>query len=235
MKRTKIDIEAIIRFYDHADTKGNARHASAVTGVLGEPLGIGLFTHYLEAEGWRVHEPFDEIPKAPKPHKARGSYWLDFWLYATREGKRRLYQVEVKNWSAHSLGGRELSIDADADAMREHARERWRSLVDEQNRFKQPYLGKVIFPGYVPPAGVPGPVPRATPLACLWTVFHPTGRLVPRFTRTMCGENSAPVGCEFFSMSAYLRMLRRNGKKEISVVLPRLRERVDLIRRMFNV
>jgi hypothetical protein len=234
------EVRQLIEFYDHEDKEGNARHASAITGVLGESLGIGLLQHYLREQGFTTSVA-DTTPKTtvPQTNCRNRRRWLDFWLFAVKGSERHLYQVEVKNWSVHSLGGSELSVDADPDAVADYARHRWRELVAADGSIRPANLAKVLLTGYELPPDWPGqPTPAATPLACLWTVLHPEGDPLPSFTCDMRRPDAVAadeaVSCRFFSMSAYLRQLLRANHEKIDLELPLLKARLALIGQLLS-
>lgn len=231
-----LNIDQLIRFYDHADKEGNSRHSSAITGVLGESLGLGLLRHCFEAQHFRVSFGSD----TPRNNRC----WLDAWLLVENGAERHLYRVEVKNWSVHSLGGKELLIDADAKATSDYALARWGILVDATTKsLRHDNLAKVLLPGYeanLPVNWPPRPVPASRPLACLWTVVHPDGDTEPFFTRAVRHPETPPmqplIDCVFFSMSAYLRTLRNQPVPltTITLDLPLLDARLAAINRLLE-
>lgn len=222
-----LPIDQLIRFYDHEDKQGNARHASAVTGVLGESLGLGLLRHHFEGLG-------ASVSLGPGTPRRKGN-WLDAWLHVEKGEERSLYRVEIKNWSAHSLGGKPLSIDADPQTTATYSLGRWSKLFDADTQTIKPAnLAKVLL-DYDVPTDWPGrPVPPSRPLACLWTAFHPEGSTEPFFVRGVRHTQFAPdqplIECSFFSMSAYLRGLRlRIPQATIKLDVPLLDERLQVI------
>ncbi len=101
MNKIEFDIEKLIEFYDVKDSN-KVKPASSITAVIGEDLVAGLFKHFLLSknnnESVRIIE---KIKAAGKKGKM-----LDRWIVlASEDGKSILYQTEIKNWSAHSLGG----------------------------------------------------------------------------------------------------------------------------------
>ena len=95
-----------------------------------------------------------------------------------------LYQVEVKNWSAHAIGGKRLSRDASPDQLAAHANHDWPNLWNGQG-FTSPSMQKVLTPMKPPRPGC-----RVEPLIAFWGVVHPTE---PFF---LVGDVPAPVELE---------------------------------------
>jgi hypothetical protein len=111
----KINRAKILAYYDKRCNwpVETASTVSAVTGMIGEDLVLGLLCHYLNGKIFS--------------HTCKGSgksgQWLDAWVYT----KRALYQVEVKNWSAHSVGG--LAVPDTQEGLQEVAERNLNSFL----------------------------------------------------------------------------------------------------------
>ena len=70
---------------------------------------------------------------------------MDRWVAAEIRGRRTLFQVEIKNWSAHAIGGKKLPINASREELRAHKKERWNNLWDGR-RFRSKKAQKVRHP-----------------------------------------------------------------------------------------
>jgi len=112
-----------------------------------------------------------------------------------------LYQVEIKNWSAHAIGGRPLALDATPEQVAAFKVERFHRYYDaERGTITNPALVKVLEPMKT------SDVTPVAPLACMWYAMHPTGGADPFFSVPL--KNHEPFEeAWFFSMSAYLRSL----------------------------
>lgn len=136
-----------------------------------------------------------------------------------------LYEVQIKNWCAHSLGGRSLAIDVAAIAM--HGARTWKRYWDEAERrpLEKP-LRKVLVPMRVPRhLGTD----RAEPVACVWDLLSPDGAPTPWFSVPASGVLER---LHWFSMSSYLRSLLRQGVREIELAMPILEARLAVVERM---
>jgi hypothetical protein len=116
----KVRRQNLLEFYDHEPQWGESESSpvSAVTGVIGEDLVLALLCRKL---GGKI-----------RGYDCRGKgAWLDAWV-TTSETE---YQVEAKNWCAHSLGGDK--VEADGSNLRSVAEENLRVYLEEpRNRAK---------------------------------------------------------------------------------------------------
>ena len=213
-----IDVKGLLEFYD-ARPDSSRGHATAITQVAGEELGLALLRRYFQETG-KPARIRDEACKAP----GRSGSRLDAWLDVGLGSERTLYQVEVKNWSAHSLDGYPIALSATAAEIQEYKIEAWKEYWDGE-AFIQPQLQKVLRP--VPP---PEKGARVEPLACLWDLVHPRGELEPMF-RVALGSRPFPH-MTVFSMSSYLRSLRRS---RITLQMPHTVARLFWLQRLFVV
>lgn len=102
-----IDIKELIKFYDQKE-ENISKPASAITGLIGEDLIAGIFKHFLEeCDSTTRNVIIDDISiKAA----GKNGKMLDRWIIQEKkDGTKIAYQTEIKNWSAHSLGGYDLS------------------------------------------------------------------------------------------------------------------------------
>ena len=114
----------LLRFYDDPIPAEKGMDATAVNAVAGEELGLALLMHYFTESGTEV----SRLPGTCSTGKSHG-HRLDAWVQTPDV----LYQVEIKNWSAHSLGGRHLAADADDSTSRTFRAKMWQSYWDAHN------------------------------------------------------------------------------------------------------
>lgn len=206
---------ALIRFYDDladkafADTNRGA-HVAAITGLIGEDLLLGLFAHhYASQEPPLVCEFQPEKCKAPGKKGKR----LDAWVTI---GEHRLAQVEIKNWSAHSLGERPLALDADEQAVKAAARKRWKEFFG--NNDKMPSSALKILLDMPPPDRLNGR--DVEKVLCFWLPLA-QDEVAPMTTAQIMGKT-----VNVFSGSIYLRQLRRES---LELDVPRVEARLRLL------
>ena len=102
-----LNIKELIEFYDCKE-KGLTKPASSISGLIGEDLIAGLFKHYLEkCDKKTVTVKIDDVSIKATGKEGK---MLDRWIIQeNNDGTKIAYQTEIKNWSAHSLGGYDLS------------------------------------------------------------------------------------------------------------------------------
>lgn len=121
MALKKLHLRELLDFYDYRVTSSNT-HASAINAVLGEDFAVALLCHYFSAGGATV----EALPIPCTTGKQKG-YRLDKWLAVeSSDQQAAIYQVEIKNWSAHSIGGTTVKRDANGSEMYEYRKDRWR-------------------------------------------------------------------------------------------------------------
>ncbi|MBT2301389.1 hypothetical protein J7E70_13050 [Variovorax paradoxus] len=196
---------ALLRFYDDkedAEFKSKQRGArvSAITGVIGEELLLGLLFHCLNRQTPSV--PCKLLEGKPRRgaeriegKRSKGN-WLDAWVQL---GTDRLAQVEIKNWSAHSLGEKSLAIGASDSKVEAVAKARWKAFFG--NNDKMPASAAKIKLDYPPPEDflVKHPVQR---ILCFWLPLAQDA-VQPLTTAVIDGKEVT-----VFSASIYLRQLR---------------------------
>ena len=97
-----LNLRNLLTFLDDPK-KGDNRHSSAITGVIGEDLNAATFAHYLEKDGvWKATVSTDSTT----PGTRRGKR-LDRWIQARNKNtsEKILYQCEIKNWAASVIAG----------------------------------------------------------------------------------------------------------------------------------
>lgn len=117
-----VDRQGLLKFFDEVPT-ASQKHATSIVSVAGEELGLALLVHYLATQGTQARVIGDRCTQGTKSG-AR----LDAWV----EAGSVLYQVEVKNWSAHAIGGRVLQIDASPGEAARYRVEMWRNHGTER-------------------------------------------------------------------------------------------------------
>ena len=98
ISKITINIKELLSFYDENREMG--RHSNAIKTLAGEELGFGLLMEYFRRIGVTaklLERPCTSgSPKGPR---------LDGWIEAAGEYSTTYYQVEVKSWSIHGVGG----------------------------------------------------------------------------------------------------------------------------------
>ena len=129
---------------------------------------------------------------------------LDAWVLADDgAGAKVLYQVEVKNWSAHAIGGARLNLDAAPAKIAAHKIDRWQQQSDDASgTFRDESVAKVLVR-----MRAPQDCDLQEPVICYWWGVHPEGADEPLFQRQIRDHWCTRVW--IFSMSSYLRVSTR--------------------------
>jgi len=221
----KINRERVLTFYDKRRLwpPGTGSPVSAITGVIGEDLVLGLLCRHLNGK---------ILSYGCKPEGSIGRR-LDAWVSAGR----KLYQVEVKNWCAHSMGGR--TVPDDTPGVRKIAESNLKDFLTQPRNLEA--IWKILGP-MKPPASVGKANP--IPLLALWApVASPNRRsssppfwfdcnlsdyqgVIPKQYRKVAHRK-----IHIFSASLYLRSLQ---SKVINLPMPRAEERIKCLQTLFG-
>lgn len=217
----EIDIIELLKFYDEK-IQTSVHHATAINAVAGEDLGAGLITHYL------IRKKYSAIVlQDPCTQKTKSGYRLDRWILVTKNSERIYYQTEIKNWSAHAIGGRVLKINATQDEVSEYKIKLWNSSWNG-NMLTAKTARKVLTP--MKPIEENS---KIEPLICFWTSMHPEGKNEPFFSVDIKDNHFSRL-C-VFSMSAYLRNLLNSGEKKVALEMPDTEKRIEWLKTLFRV
>jgi hypothetical protein len=212
----KVNVRQLLAFFDADETV--APHANSVKSIFGEELGFALLTKHFESSGIAAR-----MGRRLCTQGKRKGCRLDGWLIIQNDGADLYYQVEVKAWSQHSLGGKRLSLSATPAELRAFKKERWERYWSG-TAFKDPALAKVLVPMLSPMLGA-----RVEPLACIWDAVHPAGDSTPLFAVDLL-PGSTFKKVSVFSMSAFLRTL---SSEILELDLNAVRERLLWLGRIF--
>lgn len=188
----RVSTRELIKFFDDPDA-ACAGHASAIAAVAGEDLGASLFCHFIESEGGTAQVLSNRCTQGTK-----SGVRLDRWILVTRNGRTVLYQAEIKNWSAHAIGGRRFDVASEGEAAVAYRAERWEKEWDGATFLKK-QVRKVLTPMKPPRSDV-----IVEPLVCYWTALHPRGEAHPFFEVAL--RDGPFTTLSVFSMSSYLRL-----------------------------
>lgn len=217
----EINIIELLKFYDEK-IPSSRYHATAIDAVAGEDLGAGLITHFFTRENFSA-----KVLQAPCTQGTRSGPRLDKWILVTKNNEKIYYQTEIKNWSAHAIGGKILKINATQDEISEYKIKRWNRAWDGK-MLTEKSVRKVLIP--MKPIEENS---KIEPLICFWESIHPEGKRDPFFSVDITDKNFSRLWV--FSMSAYLRNLLNSGKKKLTLKMPETESRIEWLRTLFHV
>lgn len=236
----KLNVKELLHFFDVAPDD-SAGHASALVGIIGEELCTALLQKYFKDKCGYLGVTIlmkNGRPATPTLGTKKGQR-LDRWLCATNgAGEKDLYQIEIKNWSAHAIGGKALAIDASHDDLRKISEYYWQLIWDSnKNAFRNSNAGKVLTRMRLPQP-YEDHKGKVIPLLCFWWYITSSQNknIEPLFN---CKLENAPNENGFkefqiFSVSNYLRLLCTEGINEIDLEMPQAAQRITWIKRIFG-
>ena len=208
-------LSSLISFYDYPDRKSQG-HATAINSVIGEEFASALFLHHERSRGHSANRLSGGCNQGTQRGKR-----LDCWIRVNNGDAEVFYQTEIKNWSAHAIGGKSPPENmADGLAMASYRINRWNNQFTPSKRFKQESAEKVMIPMRRPPEAK-----EVRPLIIFWDAMHPDGKAEPLFEVSL---RDYPFDrLLVFSMSAYARQLVSQGIEQIFVEMPLAERRME--------
>jgi hypothetical protein len=219
----KLNLREFLNFYDYR-VPSSISHASAINAVLGEDLAVALLVHYFKGLGLEV-AALDEVCSQGSQRGHR----LDKWIVVQSALKSIIYQVEIKNWSAHSIGGNSVKLDADEDYMREFRLQRWRYQFNEENQVpSQKQTLKVLTKMRVPSNYCSY---KHEALLCFWEPLHHKGGVDSLFEVDVMSEAFKKL--KVFSMSNYVSQLLKTTET-LEVEMSDADARIDWLNKLYS-
>ena len=244
-----INVGNLLCFFDEKPD-GSERHATGVVGISGEDLNAACFQHYLESKGARASVlkfPGSNRPLPVTTGNKKGPR-LDRWIEVCwRDGTKTIFQTEIKNWSAHAIGGKRLSVSASPPEVSEFKQTRWEGhWVVQRHTLREAYTAKVLV-RMKPPDGVDKKIIR--PLLIFWEALGPRDQAdshLFRINGPTCHfpfelPGTWPDPSEFpglwilselwvFSVSSYLRSI---SDTSLELDMPDAAARLQILKRLF--
>jgi len=220
----KLNLRELLNFFD-CKVSNSIGHASAINGVIGEDLGVALLLKYFSDQklnALALSEPCTQKTKKGKR--------LDKWIVIEDTDSKIIYQVEIKNWNAHSLNSETVRDHADENYMSEYRLRRWKKRFDSDRRKpRQTECQKVLLPMKVPTTYRDY---EHRTLLCFWEALHVEGKSDAMFEVSVNSdyfENKMTV----FSMSNFVsESLKQSDALEIH--LSDVEARIDWLNKMYS-
>lgn len=220
MAQVTIDVDGLLSFFD-SDLSART-HSSSLKALVGEELMLALMVEYFRRRGIVAN-----VHNRTCMTGAREGYRLNAWFRVEHPAPlgETFYQVEVKSWSAHGVGGgsRYLGANVTADELARFKADVW-ALYWRDGRFLAAGLNKVLTKMKPPDQAT-----LVRPLACLWAPVHPSGLDEPLFEAKTTDTHFPTVWV--FSASSFLRALR---EPHLVLPLPTFAERMRRLGDLFK-
>ena len=232
-----LNVKELLKFFDekHDAEKGDA---TGIVAVTGEDLNAACFQHYVESNNGQAVV----LPVTVGTGERRGPR-LDRWIEVQWSGEQKfLYQTEIKNWSAHAIGGETLAVHASTQDVADHKQRRWERHWDSEHQtLKGPGTAKVLVP-MKKPDGYRGF--SVKPLLIFWEALGPKEEAddhlfsipVKYYFKGDRPASWPPTGkfndLSVFSVSSYLRSLK---EPTIELPMPNAARRIQTLNRLFSL
>jgi hypothetical protein len=172
VSKRALNLLALVDFYDRKVPE-SVGHANAINAVMGEEFATALFLDFADRNNLRPTVVSDVCTQGTKKGKR-----LDRWIQITENDKTIYFQTEIKNWSAHSIGGRLTPIIESEDELIPYRIARWKLQFDtDTNVLRQGPASKVLIKMKAPDVNV-----EIRPLLIFWDSMHPDGSPNPFFS-----------------------------------------------------
>ena len=204
----KLNLRELLNFFD-CKVSDSIGHASAINGVIGEDLGVALLHQYFTDK--KLNPIVLDEPCTQKTQKGKR---LDKWVAVTDADSKIIYQVEIKNWNAHSLNSEIVRNHSDEIYMSAYRLRRWKKQFNIELKIpSQPQCQKVLLPMQVPTA-FKDYEHRA--LLCYWEALHVEGNSDAMFEVAVNSDHFKNL--TVFSMSNYVsEALKKSDVLEVEL------------------
>jgi hypothetical protein len=229
----KLNLRELLNFYDFM-VESSVTHASAINAVLGEDLAVSLLTDYFTNNGYEVLD----ILKPCTLGTQKGPR-LDRWFVIKKNNVTTFFQVEIKNWSAHSVGGRAVDKQQieNSKYMSDFRIERWTYQFNTEKKVpSQKETLKVLTRmrwaennNRANCYTYNGDSHKA--LLCFWEPLHDDGKLEALFEVDVCSESFNKL--TIFSMSNYVTQLLKT-KETLDVEMKNADARINWLKKIYH-
>jgi hypothetical protein len=223
----KLDLRELVNFYDYA-VKGSERHAAAVNAMIGEEFAVSLVLQYFQKNG----KTLVALP-VPCTQGTQKGKRLDKWFVQKDPEGVFLYQTEIKNWSAHSIGGTPAvkewhDLPLDSLEWTQYRKKVWNRRFTTNSTLRDPEARKVLTP-MKPPSEFEHAAIK--PVICFWEGMHPEGKVDVFFDVSLTGEKFDRLFV--FSMSNFVHQLLAEGTYFLDVAMPDAAARKEWTEKLF--
>ena len=219
----KLNLRELLNFFD-CKVSSSIGHASAINGVIGEDLGVALLHKYFSTQ--KLSPIVLDEPCTQKTKKGKR---LDKWILITEADLKIIYQVEIKNWNAHSFNSEIVLDHSDEKYMREYRLRRWTKQFDTELRIpSQIECQKVLLPMQVPTAFKDY---EHRTLLCFWDALHVEGKSDAMFEVSVNSDHFENL--TVFSMSNYVSELLKQSEV-LEVELADSEVRINWLNKLYS-
>ena len=220
MQIKQLDLRRLLEFFDEAPNTIKKGDATSLVSVFGEDLALSLFENYIKSKG----SMYKLISRLCSQRTKKGKR-LDAWIEVKDQNNTTYYQTEIKNWSAHAIGGKIISINAKEEELIKHRIERFKDNFASDNKIKKDGSSKVLIEMKFPHNESDVKINKK-PLLIFWDAMHPSGKPDSFFSLDIKDKKFSKL--YVFSMSSYVReLLFIKNLKVIEISMPDVDRRID--------
>jgi hypothetical protein len=226
-----LNIKELLEYFDlrESSEKGDA---TSIVSIAGEDLNSAIFKYFCEKQSHSRVKVFDD--NTPTIGKNAGKR-LDRWIFEESGKNKKLYQVEIKNWSARAIGGIDIALDINPKELLKLIKRNWdRHFLDINSKSKNS-INKV-FSKMIPKDEIRNEIGnnyKQVPLLIIWEAAHPQGKNEYWYRYKVNKKYFHFDYCDIFSCSLYLRYLRAENVEKIGVEMANVARRLSAINRLF--
>ena len=235
-----ISPKEVLHFFDEKPP-WSSKQATSIVGIVGEDLSAACFQHYLKSR--KASSCVRESPVTTgKQRGPRLDRWIDVdWP----DGPRTVFQTEIKNWSAHAVGGKVLPVSATPAKVTDYRQARWERHWNKNLHTLNGHVTAKVLLRMNPPGDIDESTIR--PLLIFWEAIGPRGEdHLFSVDNPTCNfgfplPNTWPTPSEYpdawgfqelwvFSVSSYLRSIQ-DASMELN--MPNAAHRLRVLGRLF--
>jgi hypothetical protein len=219
----KLNLRELLNFFD-CKVSSSIGHASAINGVIGEDLGVALLLKYFLDKKLNAIA-LDELCT----QKTKKGKRLDKWIVVTEADSKIIYQVEIKNWNAHSFNSETVLDHSNEKYMCEYRLRRWNKQFDSELKIpSQTECQKVLLPMQVP--SLFREYEHRT-LLCFWDALHVEGKSDAMFEVSVNSDHFENL--TVFSMSNFVSELLKQSDV-LEVELADAEARINWLNKLYS-
>ncbi len=228
-----VQVEDLLRFFDEKPD-WSFKRATSVVGIAGEELNAASFQHYVKSQGGDacvLREHNSTMPIPVTTGKMKG-YRLDRWIEVVwPDNSVTVFQAEIKNWSAHAIGGRIIPVAATVEQLKESKVALWKRHWDTDGCCLRGGGTSKVLTRMKTPDGVDTCAVR--PLLIFWEALAPEEDVDKHLFTVKVAENAPGDFKELwvFSVSSYLRSVQAST---LELDMPEAASRLGVLRRLFG-
>ena len=219
----RLNLRELLNFYDYR-VSSSIGHASAVNAVMGEELAVALLCHYFRSFDYQV-TALDQ----PCTQGTNKGHRLDKWIAIENSDEKIIFQIEIKNWSAHSLNSEIVRQDGGEEYMRDLRLRRWRFQFNESQRIPSQKASQKVLTKMRVPNNFAKYDHRA--LLCFWEPLNSSGDSNAFFEVSVLSEHFKKLSV--FSMSSYISLLLKK-QEFLDVELSETDSRIDWLSKLYS-